>query len=45
MMPTRVDNMFHLINKENRGLFFFINQEVQVLNDVLNHSEAAHEKR
>jgi 3,4-dihydroxy 2-butanone 4-phosphate synthase/GTP cyclohydrolase II len=34
MMPTKLDNMFHLINKENRGALF-INQEVQSI-DLLN---------
>jgi 3,4-dihydroxy 2-butanone 4-phosphate synthase/GTP cyclohydrolase II len=35
MMPKKLDNMFHLINKENRGAILFINQEVQSI-DLLN---------
>jgi 3,4-dihydroxy 2-butanone 4-phosphate synthase/GTP cyclohydrolase II len=31
----KLDNMFHLINKENRGAILFINQEVQSI-DLLN---------
>jgi 3,4-dihydroxy 2-butanone 4-phosphate synthase/GTP cyclohydrolase II len=31
----KLDNMFHLINKENRGAISFINQEVQSI-DLLN---------